>query len=433
MWLSFVCCNVQQGADSIDHTAVCPQVDSCDAVLELGCSYGVCTSMLAEHCQRVIGIDNSAEVVQEARRRYPRLQFHLIDVLSEPVAVLELAQMLSGSRQYRSSDSTGLIASQYPTVEACSSALQDGNCTHNRSRVYPSQASHAGSGTAHGGGSKASSSASTGQAAMMQRNTVSVVFADIGGNRQLAALIRLVPWILQHLQPRLLVVKSKELAAAAAEELLKLQQANSQQHVAQHSCCHQEQGHRDQGRTEHQQQQPPVHGQQWQQQGGVYSSNHQQQHEAPAHAQQAVQCCHQSGCSQQHDDMKQNAPIAHAMEQICAKFTNQRLIANAQLPTYGLIAEAHDWWQKLEGRCDLQAFSPQCAKHAESWFLAARAKGFVKNPLRYPQRYASTGTRICRPHNYDQCFKHETCPFDHIHCHHCGSQGHRAVHCTILC
>jgi cyclopropane fatty-acyl-phospholipid synthase-like methyltransferase len=41
------------------------QVSSSDVVLELGCSYGMCTNMLAEHAAHVIGVDNSEEAVAE--------------------------------------------------------------------------------------------------------------------------------------------------------------------------------------------------------------------------------------------------------------------------------------------------------------------------------------------------------------------------------
>jgi cyclopropane fatty-acyl-phospholipid synthase-like methyltransferase len=44
------------------------QVSSSDVVLELGCSYGMATNMLAEHAAAVIGIDNSEEVVAEVSR-----------------------------------------------------------------------------------------------------------------------------------------------------------------------------------------------------------------------------------------------------------------------------------------------------------------------------------------------------------------------------
>jgi SAM-dependent methyltransferase len=45
------------------------QVSSSDVVLELGCSYGMATNMLAEHAAAVIGIDNSQEAVAEVRHK----------------------------------------------------------------------------------------------------------------------------------------------------------------------------------------------------------------------------------------------------------------------------------------------------------------------------------------------------------------------------
>jgi hypothetical protein len=43
------------------------QVQACDGVLEIGCSYGVCSKMLQEHAAWLGAIDNSCEVVQEVR------------------------------------------------------------------------------------------------------------------------------------------------------------------------------------------------------------------------------------------------------------------------------------------------------------------------------------------------------------------------------
>ena len=44
-----------------------------------------------------------------------------------------------------------------------------------------------------------------------------VVFADIGGNRELEALVALLPWVAMTLKPRLIVVKSEKLYRAVAE------------------------------------------------------------------------------------------------------------------------------------------------------------------------------------------------------------------------
>lgn len=44
------------------------QVSSSDVVLELGCSYGMATNMLAEHAAAVVGIDNSEEAVAQVSK-----------------------------------------------------------------------------------------------------------------------------------------------------------------------------------------------------------------------------------------------------------------------------------------------------------------------------------------------------------------------------
>lgn len=58
------------------------QVDRSDFVIEIGSSFGVCTDVLAQHAGRVIGIEHSAQLIEESRRRYPGLHFELLDALN---------------------------------------------------------------------------------------------------------------------------------------------------------------------------------------------------------------------------------------------------------------------------------------------------------------------------------------------------------------
>ena len=53
------------------------QVAKSDGVLEIGSSYGECTQILTKHAKTVVGIDNSQELVEESRQRYPfcRIEF----------------------------------------------------------------------------------------------------------------------------------------------------------------------------------------------------------------------------------------------------------------------------------------------------------------------------------------------------------------------
>ncbi|HKG58963.1 MAG TPA: class I SAM-dependent methyltransferase [Pyrinomonadaceae bacterium] len=58
---------------------------NCGAALEIGCGTGAFARQLAERCQRVIGIDLSAEMIRVARSRSSRienLEFELVDAMS---------------------------------------------------------------------------------------------------------------------------------------------------------------------------------------------------------------------------------------------------------------------------------------------------------------------------------------------------------------
>jgi trans-aconitate methyltransferase len=59
-----------------------------ESVLDLGCGTGRLTSRIAEAGSRVVGLDNSPEMLEEARKNYPALTFVLADacnfVLDEP-------------------------------------------------------------------------------------------------------------------------------------------------------------------------------------------------------------------------------------------------------------------------------------------------------------------------------------------------------------
>jgi hypothetical protein len=208
------------------------------------------------------------------------------------------------------------------------------------------------------------------------------VFADIGGNRQLESLVKLVPWVLRAMRPQLLVVKSEELTAAAEQQVAVEQQ---QQLLVQH---------------------------------------HQQQ-------QQVMRSNHQEAGQQEQSPQPQLASLfqAQAITVPAPAAMSVQLGVPSQKQIDGVISDVAGWWKQLELRCG----NP--ASLAEPWFMAARAAGFSRNPMRYPQRCTADGTRICRPHNYDKergCFKREGCPFDHVHCHHCLKAGHRAVECAVV-
>ena len=133
-----------------------------DAVLEIGSSYGVCTHVLARalgDARRVVGVDTSKELVAAAAARYPDLQFERADALATPHVITAIVRQLLA-------------------------------------RMPVSTAAGA-----------------TTPAAVPQL----VVFVDIGGNRELEALVALLPWLQKELQPRLVVCKSETLFDAGRE------------------------------------------------------------------------------------------------------------------------------------------------------------------------------------------------------------------------
>ena len=149
----------------------CLRPGGADVVLEIGSSYGVCTAQIAaalgdgtsdgmkSGARRVVGVDTSRELVAAAAARFPALRFERADALATPHAVVAIAERLLREEEEEEEEGGG------------------------------------------GGG---------GAAAEL------VVFVDIGGNRELEALVALLPWVATGLPrvPRLIVVKSEALCKA---------------------------------------------------------------------------------------------------------------------------------------------------------------------------------------------------------------------------
>ncbi len=68
----------QYGESLIDSLAAKPDEFICD----LGCGTGDLTHKISESGCRVIGIDNAASMIAEARRKYPNIQFEIQDIAS---------------------------------------------------------------------------------------------------------------------------------------------------------------------------------------------------------------------------------------------------------------------------------------------------------------------------------------------------------------
>ncbi|GBF93004.1 hypothetical protein Rsub_05615 [Raphidocelis subcapitata] len=315
------------------------QVTKADAVLEIGCSTGECTRLLAQHAGRVVGLDNSRQLVAEARARQsaPGVAFECADALQSPERVAAL-----------------------------------------------------------GAGATA-------------------VFVDIGGNRDLSSLLKLLPWVQSRLRPALLVVKSEALAAAALARIAEDRQRQAE-------------GQQQQGQAEGQQQQQQQREQQQQQQ--------EQQREPQQEAQQQQQQEQQREPQQQQQQEQQREPQQEAQRQQETSPSGRQeaaaaaAAAAAPFAPPGALLDPAVWWSSLRARRDAAGAG---ALVANPLFYKARAKGFRGvHPMKFPQRAApgGGGVSICRPFNYSTCHAAPgACPFDHAHCHHCLGAGHTAREC----
>ena len=70
------------------------QVAPDDRVLEIGCSYGEATAILAAACPTVLGVDHSRTVLRTAAEKVPSARFEQVDVLAHPGRVEALARDL---------------------------------------------------------------------------------------------------------------------------------------------------------------------------------------------------------------------------------------------------------------------------------------------------------------------------------------------------
>eukprot|EP00439_Symbiodinium_sp_Y106_P030665 s4312_g3.t1 len=78
------------------------QVGKDDGILEVGSSFGECTSILASHAAVVVGVDNSPKLVEESSRRYPVCRFELLDCFKEPAPLRVLcAEIQQASSNFK--------------------------------------------------------------------------------------------------------------------------------------------------------------------------------------------------------------------------------------------------------------------------------------------------------------------------------------------
>ncbi len=65
-----------------------------DFVLEIGCEWGTTSVLLQPRCDRLLATDVSAECIERASRRYPHVEFSVLDAF-DLKAVFDVAQGVS--------------------------------------------------------------------------------------------------------------------------------------------------------------------------------------------------------------------------------------------------------------------------------------------------------------------------------------------------
>ena len=142
------------------------QLNTNDHVLEIGCSNGECSLVISKYIKpdegSLIAFDVSQEMITKAEEKVPSsnsIHFYLVDPFTEPRKALLLA--------------TGMKT-------PCGTNDEKGNSSPEESVTN-------------------------------SKLRPSVVFIDIGGNRDLDSVIRMLAWVKDSFLPRLIIIKSEEM------------------------------------------------------------------------------------------------------------------------------------------------------------------------------------------------------------------------------
>ena len=201
-----------------------------DCVLEIGSSVGECTALLGAALapSRVVGLDTSKEQLAISKAKYPHLKFERADALTDPLMVLEIVEELR-ARCAATRGGGGMAAVSLRDLAAAIKATGSAMATLKKSGTKSGPEYNAALAAVMG--AKAAYKAEAGsdykplsrkQKKMAAKQVTTarartpplVVFADIGGNRELEALVALLPWVATALAPRLVIVKSQALHTA---------------------------------------------------------------------------------------------------------------------------------------------------------------------------------------------------------------------------
>lgn len=159
-----------------------------DHVIEIGCSWGHCTEILAQHAAEVLGLDCSRACVEVASKRVlgAGVRFERVDALAFPERLLSLGQPV-GIRQAKLTAGNSDGCQNMNLQHLIDIGLVPADLLHFKGRP--------------------------------RSRPFGCAFVDIGGSRCIKDVVQLLTLVEESLCPEFIVVKSEELAQSAEEAL----------------------------------------------------------------------------------------------------------------------------------------------------------------------------------------------------------------------
>lgn len=185
---------VEVVASTIEYRHLSDRVLSSDRVVEIGCSWGHCTELLAARASDVLGMDCSRECIEVASVKLPSVRFARMDALEAPEWLRALG---------RGAGAEGFSPRPAPSVALSLDLLHLAYIGLVPAGIISSLSLDG-----------SDSRVATGHQAGCGFN---VAFVDIGGSRCLRDVVRLVAQVEDALGCEFIAVKSEELFEAASK------------------------------------------------------------------------------------------------------------------------------------------------------------------------------------------------------------------------
>jgi SAM-dependent methyltransferase len=188
------------------------QLRSTDHVLEIGCSNGECSLVIAKYLTegRLVGLDVSNEMVQQAKSKLVEMKgmisdhvaFHVVDPFGDPRRALILATAAAPVAPIDTESILDEDLSLDGVMGRASKRQKLDKVTHDVQNIGALDANYE---------AKKINGSSDGLNETHTRAPPDAVFIDIGGNRDLTSVVKMLAWVRNSFNPRLCIIKSEEM------------------------------------------------------------------------------------------------------------------------------------------------------------------------------------------------------------------------------